>query len=370
MACHSARIGLLKALALPSSDKRTNAIKQSVSFCLSFPQPILDVSGMMSKFAIFIDRNELIKQALVGISKCNTISSKTAKQVENWHKSMESPVDSEYLKNFATILAFHGLKEESSYLIPLFKTSICNESALLIRLFRKIKNERKFIWSLYVGIKASPDPVSLTDAIATAVAANGWFDRVELVLNRKDNSFDLKPDTAAKLIRGLSHHQLDPEFTNLVFRIFSNTSNEVVVREAIVSFYLVNNQLEALEEGLRLMGPIKSSVLANQVLKKAACIDSCKLFFKFLVLFKSFALNEKSYSLGINLAINNKSSRLLLQVLDAVFIHRARLNPVDEARIRSIVEHRLGVSVRVRKRIAAVLDLIEKQNSESDFITS
>lgn len=369
MACHSARIALLKALALPSSDKRTKAIKQSVSVCLSLPQPILDVSGLMSKFAPFIDRNELIKQALVGISKCSTIPSKTAKQVENWHKSMESPVDSEYLKNFATILAFHGLNEESSYLIPLFKTSIQNEPALLIRLFRKIKNERKFIWSLYTGIKASPDPVSLTDAIATAVAANGWFDRVELVMNRKDNSIVLKPDTAAKLIRGLSHHQLDPEFTSLVFRIFSETSNEVVVREAIVAFYLVNNQLEALEEGLRLIGPIEASVLANQVLKKAACIESCELFFKFLVLFKSL-VNEKSYSLGINLAINNKSSRLLLQVLDAIFLQRARLNPVDEARIRSIVEHRLGVSVRVRKRIAAVLDLIEKQNSESGFIAS
>ena len=337
--------------------------------CLSLPQPTRDVSGMIAKFSPSIDRNELIKHALVGMSKCSSISSQTAKQAEEWHKSLESSVDGEYVKNLATVLAFHGLNEESSYLIQLFKNSLHNEPALLIRLFRKLKGERKFIWSLYMGLKASPDPVLLTDSIATAIAANGWFDRVELVMNRRDHSVPLKPDTAAKLIRGLSHHQLGPEYTNLVFRISSDTTNETVVREALAAFYLVNNQLEAVEEVIRLMGPIESPVLANQVLKKAATEESSNLFFKFLVMFKSL-VNEKSYSQGIALAIKNKSSKQLLQVLDAMHIHKARLNPVDEARIRSLVESRLGASVRVRKRVSAVLDLLAKQHSESSFITS
>ena len=368
MKCHDARVGILRSLV---SDYSSNGFKESVLCCLRLPQPIPDIEGMVKRFTLLVDREQMTKAAVSGISRMNHIPSRALRLVDKWDSQITSSRDEDYLTDLAKIHAYHGLTEDSR-LINTFKKHV-TDPIRFIRLFRKLKSERKSVWSLYMSLDQKIDPVLLTDSIATAVALNGWYDRVDAVLDRRDRSVNLKPETAAKLIRGMSHHAVGPEVEQTVNRLIAEVgedgSKHPEIRSALVMFYLINSRFRDIEPLLRTSDPIDAPIVANLILKKLSSVGEDDMFFQFFTLLKS-AVNESACSLAIDLAVGKKSTENLLLVLDVMHLRKIKINPIQEARIRDIISDRSVVTPRIGKRILTVLDLIVKTHAQSSFITS
>lgn len=368
MKCHNARVGILRSLVSnPSSD----GLAESVLGCLRLAQPIADMEGMVRRFAPLVDRELMTKAAVSGVSRMNHIPSRALRVVDKWDSQIASSRDEEYLTDLARIHAYHGLTEDSR-LINTFKKHK-TDPILFIRLFRKLKSERKSVWSLYMSLDQKIDPTVLTDSIATAVALNGWYDRVDTVLDRRDRSVNLKPETAARLLRAMSHHAVGPEVEHTVKRVLSEVDDDGLqnpeVRSALVMFYLINGRYRDIEKLLGKSGPIDSPIVTHQILKKLSSVGEHEMVFQVFALLKT-AVNEAACSLAIDLAVGKKSTENLLLVLDVMHLRKIKINPIQEARIRDMISDRSVVTPRIGKRISTVLELIVKTHAQPSFITS
>ena len=281
--------------------------------------------------------------------------------------------------DLARVLAVHGIgpEEYSSNLIHNLKSKLNSDSpgrVLLLQLLRKVESEKKFLWDTYMALsnENSVDSPVVTDTMATILAVNGWADRVRKVFERRDFSKPVSPDSSAKFIRALSHHPLGPEYVELVWQIVESCSGGIqvsVVREAVVGFYLANDQFTAIIQLLE-QGPILNERLGNRVLSKVKDRDS---FFKLFGLLKN-VVNESSCGKGIELALGvEKSSKDLLKVIDVMFANKIRLLPAQESRIREFAsDPKVCPSFEDRKRIISLVDKLSTISAEvaDPFISS
>jgi hypothetical protein len=369
---HEARIGIVRALA--ASNLTSQSLAQPVKKFLSLSKSAHESSQVMRKFEAFVPQETVLAEAIQGLSTAGSrLTSADIQKGLEWFSEIEKPPRS-VVVNVAKILSVHGIspEEQSEKLVNMFKQNLGFDfqgKVSLLQLFRKLESEKKYVWDIYMSLQneGSVDSTVVTESTATVLAVNGWADRVNFVLNRRDQSKSINPETTAKFIRAMSHHPLGPEYAELVWNIVKlNTEGikAVPIREAVIGFYLANNQFLAIRQLLE-QGPITNGRLAERVLGKVKDIETFSSLFGLM----KNVTTDHACAHGIELACREKSPKTLLKVLDVMYLNKQRLLYAQESRIREFAKDPKSCpSIGDKKRIIALLGMLAKISAELDQI--
>jgi hypothetical protein len=351
---HEARMAIVRAMA----SRKESSLKPAVLACLSKTRDSFEASKLMKKFKPYVPLEEMSNSALEGLALAPP-SRVRGRDIDFAREIFKTSTKTKSVKNFARIMAIHGVPDDPE-LISLFKESI--DSVLQFKLFRKLRSERKELWSIYLSIsgKTPHDSTEVTDIMSTILAVNGWLDRVSFVFNRRDPNHLLSPETGARFVRALSHHSSGTDNVELVWRIVEASEGGLSlsgkILEAVAGFYMANNQYKAIIQLLERAGPLNNERLGNQILRRSMSVEQ---YFQLLGLLKN-VVDETSCGRAIDIGIESKSVNRIISVLDIMFQRKQKLNPIQESRIRELVDthrRREGNSSAEIRRLLTLLDI-------------
>jgi hypothetical protein len=372
-AAHKARIELVRVLA--ANTFRETALVTPVLSCLATTDRADYASRIMTKFQRYVQRWDMLNSSLHGIAKAGSaIQRKDIEGAIAWFHELKDnqtrEVPEETITAIAKILSVHGICPTDQNLdgiiqyLKLLLSGKAENHRLLIKVFRKLRTEKRFIWDAYISLTKADeeDPVEVTDVMSTVLVTNGWQDRVRFVFERRDKSHRLSNDTAARLIRALSHHASHKENVTLVWEIVESSTGmieHVVVREAVIGFYLVNSQYTAVEQLLR-HGPIENARLGNRVLSK---VEDREAFLRLFRLLRN-VIDPVSSGKAIDLVLSDLSSdaKNLITVLDCMYARPVQITPTQESRIREFLRN--PNCANYRKRVVSLLDMFAKKQTQ------
>jgi hypothetical protein len=325
------------------------------------------------------DRKEGMRAVISGIHQSGT-GKMIIPQVlsELGYLSLEQ--DGDIIVKLMEIFSIHGLHpstliSDHKWLINLIKKMTEKDPStvpLAIACLRRIRNERKFIWRLYMEHEESRS--KQIAAIATAACVNGWGpDRVRIIL---ESSPQVSILDAVKLIKAINHYPLmDMRDFNLIDKILhaaGTTIKDLLLIHPVVEFYCVNKDYKRVCD-------IVNSVSMNEMTEVIYCTifrhvnrtGDGNLFFHFhdcMQLRHGIRkyLNQKHADSAIDFSLSSNSGKRLIDCLELIHL----TPPSSNKEVKSIVldGHRrsrieaLGessdVPIRVRKKIRQFLKFI------------
>lgn len=347
--------------ALVKSDKL--ALSSAVDHCIVTLSKFNELSESVRVRNRFeVDKLEFARMSLRGLSKMNPnlVSNRTIRFMDKLvAETGWSDISQESVRDIASVLAVHGITDVSSDYIGILKKRLRHDPVVLIGALRKLKEERKFVWTLYSGIDGKYDQKILTEYMSSVVAVNGWADRVKTVIERRDPAVDLDGKTVAQFVRAFSHFPSSPETSKTVWDIVALDELGIEnsdIREAVIEFYLVNDQLRAVHTLLSTHGC--SERLAKRICRRTNGPQLLSLLHELRA-----QADEKAFNKGVDVALKLKSAKRLFQVLEAMHAKGFSLHPIQESAVREISES-FDVSVRLRKRLTALIEMICKNSEE------
>jgi hypothetical protein len=266
--------------------------------------------------------------------------------------------------NLMRIFAVKGIHPQHMFrekFVRIVRKAVENDSAcipLAIACLRRIKNERKFLWKLYIE-QAGLDDTHLTANISQMAGINGWGeDRVRMILSRRSSL--LSDRSAAMLIKALCHYPGNGS-PALVNEIVSATESKDKTKESILSpvieYHAVNKKFDAIEDLLKLSQP--NAEVFGKILHHAS-IDEVQFFKIFSLMIDEFRIHPTPSMVraGIDLALTSGSARSLVQILQSAHVAGV---PVKESQMTRLVAltNSFQVPVRVRRRLRKLIKLID-----------
>ena len=367
---HAARIAVLKLLRKSDS---ADVLSQKIKDCIRIQSQLGEIQssiGITERLivSVHIPPWEVFGCIIDGLAQADPkyIDSGIVKNVSSL---LEGPlIDSltaESITNLTRILSYSGIPENLRYLVPYMKEK-CTDKVRLIGALRTLKSEANFAWETFTHI-SPPDANLLVDFVSVIVAANGWHERVPILLKRIGNT-PLNPKVCARLIRAFSHKPLGTETVEHLIKIVSLTRggiDNIEVKEALMEFYLVNEQWTSVLALIQKEAPSIRS-LSDDIVALIMGSVNADVFFDFFSVLR-FRLKSKALNRAIEISVRHKSTKQLFEVLEIVYRKKIEVDPVQFARITELTRNP-DVPSRVRKRLGSIVEMIEQiQAEEVDF---
>ncbi len=374
---HDARLGVLRALveqrnlrnpvlALVELLTKNNQMKESVA--------------LINKYSK-IDRTDLVRALLQGVvsSVPPTVTWRMSDAIHELIDPKKNSMNRVLLHQLAHVYSVHGIHPKQEKLlsgsIPELKRVLqASDSVLLIGCLRKLKSERQFLWDTYVKywLLHPKDSPLLTQYMAEICAINGWFNRVDQVLNRCHDSVIISKFTAAKFVKAFCHFPLGEGARAVIDRIVEMSDPAKCEKEekqgscllgvCLVEFYAINGQYSTAYQYLEwLYRNDDSESLLNGFRLLLKRVPDAKLFFALLSLarreFKVNPLVQDKRVLDKALRLASGSPRTLLSLLEVCFVDKIEVNVLQRSRAMEVAT---ASRSKYLKRISELLELLEK----------
>ncbi len=354
MSSHAARISFLHSIR--ATGRVTEPAIRECVFSLAKNGHIRDSMRMMTRY----DSPRLLSSVLAGAaeSQYGGIPSQLFSQIDFSNIAREDVV------NLMKIFSIKGIHPQHAFrdkLVVLFKRAVEEDSTcarLVIACFRRIKDERKFVWKLYLGMNG-PDDMEITRSVCQIAGINGWGEsRVRLIMSRR--SGPISEGSAAMLIKALCHHP-NTGSVELVNEIINITEAANILAEpllsSIIEYHSVNKRFD---EILNLIQSASPTPHIFHIVLRHAVSDEEKFFQLYSIMENEFGIkpNECIVKAGIDLAINSMSAKNLLRILQSAHAAKIRVDDSQMARLVALTNS-FQVPVRVRRRIREMIQLLD-----------
>jgi hypothetical protein len=265
------------------------------------------------------------------------------------------------IQKLAYIFSVHGISKPQLERFWQFFGKRVTDRTTLIGLVRKHRQFSAFVWDMYVGMNEKVDAPRLTAFMATCSAVNGWDEeRIKYILRRRDLSAKwVSGRTVSHFIKALCHRPSEAKLGDRVWELVDLAKvgiKDPHVAGAVIEFYLVNEQWTNIAHLCKETAEL-SPQLVGKILSR--CGDG--RFFGMLDILKSQVTAEVSNA-AVDRALARKSPRNLLDVLDLMYVRSLELDPIQRGKINEVLDM---LPSRAKKRVTAVLELIEKRSSSS-----
>jgi len=375
LACHNTRISLLRSSA---------ALNKAV-FAIARHGEVENAIAIVNRRVLEDNRPEMIKFIISGIHASNKgeMDVNLLSQIGR----LEPEKDSETIRCIMEIYAIRGFHPSLSdsrqrWILPVIKAvvesgSIDDLVPLCIACMRRIKNEKKYIWKIYLKYSKEfdRDDLRVTSAMAVAACVNGWGpERVRMILGRTDAVMTEK--SASMLIKALNHFPVsDPKDACLVDlalkkcgEVHLETSPELL--NSVIEFYCVNRQFQKISQILENLNNQLMDQTIQLIFRHLVRAKDGALYFHFQDLFfRKFGYRKFSSmeiaNACIDFAIASKSAKRLLRCLE--FIHIGQGDSTQQVRVNLEVYRRTRIEtlsessqvpIRVRQKIRQFLKFI------------
>lgn len=262
------------------------------------------------------------------------------------------------------IFSIKGIHPQSEFLptfIPLVKKTVEQDPScipLAIAALRRVKSERKFLWLMYCRLPSCHDDQTITRNMCQIAGINGWgSERVDKILSRR--SANLTYSCAAMLVKALSHHPGQTSLKNLLYATENGGKIEQEpLLSAVIGYYAINNQFSDIDELIRSIPPSSLSITIFESILRYAKEDDFFRYFSFMKNEVGLQPSPVMVRKGVDFALEIKSAKLLVQMLQAAHVASVPLEATQVTRLDSLTNS-FKVPVRVRRRIRELLKLID-----------
>lgn len=368
MNAHHARIALVRELVKkPRSEVVLQSKFREVVVEESAQLAFADVNRLIAKMEPIVLLENPIESIIHGLAKstpvrANKLPGHALRELENALSKIHLESLSETcIHKLAYILSVHGLsKPQLETLWPFFEKRVTDVTTL-IGLVRKHRRFSAFVWDMYVGMNAKVDSPRLTSLMATTSAVNGWDEnRLKYILLRRDFSAKwVLGRTVSHFIKALCHRPSEPKLGDQVWQLVELAKvgiKDPHVAGAVIEFYLVNEQWTNVADLC-----IETAELSPQLVGKILARCGDERFFSMLDILKAQVTAEIANP-AVDRALARKSPRFLLDVLELIYVRSLGLDPIQRGKINDVLDM---LPSRAKKRVTAVLELIENKSARS-----